>query len=91
VTIKVAMPSLNHPLEGSGPPCLNLKCPFCGCEEQVGWDRFYNPRYHHCITCGKKYIYEPLTASVLCSKPGEVDCSRDPDCREREMFSGDNE
>lgn len=66
---------------------INLECPFCGHRDTLDWDKHYSPRYHNCSACGEKYIYEPMASVVRCSKPDEVDCSGDPDCRELENLS----
>ena len=60
---------------------LTLVCPYCDHKEETPWDGYYNPRYIDCGHCGRKYVYEPLTAGVSITKSEEVACCDDPDCR----------
>ena len=70
---------------------LEFTCPYCGQVTSIASDGFYTPKYHYCRTCAEKFIYEPLKNSVATYRLGEADSYTDPELREIEACSYDEQ
>lgn len=63
------------------------QCPYCKRETTVELPPDYAPVYSHCTACGKKFIAERLAEGFQVLKIEKAPCASDPECRETEMSS----
>jgi hypothetical protein len=76
---------------GSQASLINVKCPYCNAGTSINEPGDYAPYYIYCRNCGQKFIIERLAKGIDIIKTEDAPCCSDPDCREIEMSSGDEE
>lgn len=72
-------------------PVKNVSCPYCGKGTPIDVPEDYAPIYSRCKSCGKKFIVERLAEGMQVLTIEEAPCCSDPDCREIEMGSSDEQ
>ena len=72
-------------------PAKIVSCPYCGKETPIDIPENYAPTYSRCKPCGKKFILERLKEGLQVYQIGEAPCCSDPECRDIEMGSSDEQ
>ncbi len=67
---------------------VEVQCPYCLKRIRVVPAFDYAPIYEHCDACGQKFILERVIDGFQALQIEGAPCSSDPDCREIEMGSG---
>lgn len=70
---------------------INVSCPYCHAETPIHMPGNYAPVYAICQACEKKFIFERLAEGFQVLTREEAPCISDPDCRDIEMGSGEEE
>ena len=68
-----------------------VSCPYCQKDTRVEMPENYAPAYSICEACEKKFIVERLADGFQVLTREAAPCSSDPDCREIEMGSSDEQ
>ena len=68
-----------------------VACPYCHKDTSIELPENYAPVYSICQACRKKFIVERLAIGFQVLTREEAPCSSDPDCREIEMGSSDEQ
>ena len=69
----------------------DVQCPYCRQATSIELPENYAPVYEYCESCSAKFIVERLAIGFQVLKPEEAPCCSDPDCREIEMGSSDEQ
>ncbi len=69
----------------------DVQCPYCKQATSIEMPENYAPVYRYCKSCHAKFIAERLEVGLQVLKPEEAPCISDPDCREIEMGSSDEQ
>jgi len=68
-----------------------VRCPYCSQATAIEVPVNFAPVYAHCACCSKKFIAERLSDGLQVLTLEEAPCCSDPDCRELEMGSSDEQ
>ena len=69
----------------------DVQCPYCKQATSIEMPENYAPVYRYCTSCHAKFIVERLEVGLQVLKPEEAPCISDPDCRDIEMGSSDEQ
>lgn len=67
------------------------QCPYCENNTTIKLPINYAPVYMWCEICGKKFIIERMSTGFQAIQVESAPCCSDPDCRELEMGSSDEQ
>jgi DNA-directed RNA polymerase subunit RPC12/RpoP len=67
------------------------QCPYCNLETVIDLSLNYAPIYNRCTLCSKKFIVERRANGLKIMTLEEAPCDSNPDCRELEMGSSDEQ
>jgi len=82
---------MNISAEAVKPSVEIVSCPYCHKDTSVDRPENYAPVYSICQACEKKFIFERLAIGFQVLTREEAPCISDPDCRDIEMGSGEEE
>ena len=66
---------------------LTVNCPCCQAVVNIDQTDDYAPQFHHCSSCGKKFIAERRAEGVAVMRVKDAPCMSNPECREVETSS----
>lgn len=70
---------------------IKVKCPYCNANTSINEPVDYAPFYATCRKCSQKFIVERCAKGIDIMKTEGAPCCSDPDCRELEMASSDEQ
>ncbi len=82
---------MNTMQPANAPPVEKTDCPYCGYRASIALPADYAPVFVRCGECRKRFIIERMAEGFKVWTAESAPCCSNPECREIEMGSSDEQ